>query len=73
MLRMLYKEGLTATYLPRVTVKMKSGGQSNVSLRNRIRANREDRQAWALNDLKPSFLTFWWKPLRKLGQFLKRN
>ncbi len=72
MLRMLYKHRLEAVYLNRVIVKMKTGGQSNVSLKNRLKSNREDRAAWQINGLKPPPGTFIMKPLRKLGQFFRR-
>ncbi len=72
MLRMLYRNGASTTYLPEVVVKMKAGGMSNSSLRNRIAANREDRLAWKINGLKPNFYTFQLKPLSKLKQFIKR-
>lgn len=70
MLRFLYRHGITPGYLPKVTIKMRTGGTSNATLRNRIRANKEDRRAWKLNGLRPKFYTLWLKPLRKLGQFL---
>jgi glycosyltransferase involved in cell wall biosynthesis len=70
MLRILLKHGLPAYYIPRVIVKMRAGGVSNASLRNRLRANREDRLAWKLNGLKPYFFTLYLKPLRKITQFI---
>jgi hypothetical protein len=39
---------------------------------NRIRANREDREAWRINGLKPYFFTLYLKPLRKITQFIKK-
>lgn len=72
MLRFLYKHNTTAVYLNDVLVKMKTGGQSNASFKNRIKANKEDREAWKLNGLKPGNLTLIRKPLRKLSQFWKR-
>lgn len=71
MLRMLYKYRLSACYLPKVTVKMKMGGQSNASVSNRLKAREEDKKAWRVNDLKPAWYTIWMKPLRKLGQFIR--
>lgn len=71
MLRILMKYEFPAHYIPRVIVKMRAGGVSNASLRNRIRANREDRLAWKLNGLKPYFFTLYLKPLRKVTQFIK--
>lgn len=70
MLRMLYKHSLQPAYIDRVLVKMRVGGKSNVSIAARIRANREDRKAWAVNGLKPAWYTLYLKPLSKMGQFL---
>ncbi|MEO5684478.1 MAG: glycosyltransferase family 2 protein [Chitinophagaceae bacterium] len=70
MLRILYKHGHSAAYIPSVLVKMRSGGLSNASLRNRFRANREDARAWKLIDIKPHFFTLYLKPLRKIPQYL---
>ena len=69
MLRMLHKNKISSFYLPNVLVKMRTGGTSNVSLKNRIRANREDRRAWKINGLNPGMLTLIRKPLSKLKQF----
>jgi glycosyltransferase involved in cell wall biosynthesis len=71
MLRFLYKHEITPAYLPKVIVKMRAGGNSNASIRKRMKANREDRKAWQLNNLKPYFFTTWLKPLRKLPQFVR--
>ena len=69
MLRMLHKHQVPSTYLNRVIVKMRVGGMSNVSLMNRYKANREDKKAWEINDLKPAAYTFLFKPMRKIVQF----
>lgn len=69
MLRLLHKHKCTTAYIPKVLVKMRVGGKSNVSLINRIKANREDKKAWLLNGLKPGMFTFIRKPLSKLSQF----
>lgn len=69
MLRFLFKHEAKAAYVDKLLVKMRSGGVSNASLRNRLRANREDRQAWLLNGLKPRFYTLTLKPLRKINQY----
>lgn len=70
MLRFFHKHKINLTYLKEVTVKMRVGGQSNVTLKNRINANKEDRKAWKINNLKPRFYTLWLKPLRKIFQYL---
>ncbi len=72
MLRMLVKYNVSVQYIPEVLVKMRVGGVSNASLQNRIRANREDRLAWRINELKPYFFTTWLKPARKIIQFIIR-
>lgn len=69
MLRFLLKHDTQVKYIPEVLVKMRAGGMSNASLKNRFRANKEDMMAWKLNDLKPYFFTTWLKPLRKILQF----
>ena len=70
MLRMLYKHTLKPAYIDRVLVKMRVGGRSNVSLVNRIRANREDRKAWTVNGLKAAWYTRYLKPLSKISQYV---
>jgi glycosyltransferase involved in cell wall biosynthesis len=72
MLRFIHKHGISVSYLPRVITKMRAGGQSNVTLKNRWRANKEDRLAWKMNGLQPGFLTLIRKPLSKLLQYLPR-
>jgi glycosyltransferase involved in cell wall biosynthesis len=69
MLRFLFKHRITASYLPEVLVKMRSGGVSNATLANRLRANRMDRLAWSVNGLTPYPWTLLLKPLRKLPQY----
>ena len=69
MLRFLFKESCSAQHLPKVMIHMRAGGVSNVSLKNRIRANREDRLAWKINGLKPKWFTLLRKPLSKLIQY----
>lgn len=72
MLRFLYKEHISATYLPRVTTLMRIGGKSNQNIKNRIHANNEDKLAWQKNGLPLKFYTMWFKPVRKLPQFFKK-
>jgi glycosyltransferase involved in cell wall biosynthesis len=71
MLRFIHRHHINLAYLPRIITHMRTGGQSNVSLRNRIRANKEDRAAWRMNDLKPAWYTLTLKPVSKLFQYLR--
>lgn len=69
MLRFLFRYKVKTTYLPEFIIKMRVGGQSNVTTKNRIIANMEDRKAWDINGLKPYIFTLFLKPLRKIKQF----
>lgn len=70
MLRMLFKNKVSVSYLPEVMVLMRDGGMSNATMTNRLKANQEDQSAWRMNDLKAYFFTTWLKPIRKIPQFL---
>jgi len=70
MLRMIYKQGIKVSYLNEVIVKMRTGGVSNKSLQNRLLANKNDKKAWVINDLKPYWFTIILKPMRKIVQFI---
>lgn len=72
MLRIFVKHKFNIHYLPEFIVKMRAGGISNASFAHRILANKEDRRAWKINDLRPGFFTLYLKPIRKITQFLKR-
>ena len=73
MLRMLLKHNAKAAYVPQVLVHMRNEGMSNASLKNRIKANRFDRQAWRVNGLTPRPWTLLAKPLGKLGQWFVKT
>ena len=72
MLRFIHKNRIKLAYMNEVTIVMRMGGISNSSVKNRLRANREDRLAWQVNELTPYFFTFWLKPLRKLNQYISK-
>ncbi|MGC8605237.1 MAG: glycosyltransferase family 2 protein, partial [Desulfomonilaceae bacterium] len=65
MLRYLLKYQVKAQYIPEILVKMRIGGKSNVSLKQRLIANRYDKKAWEVNGLKPRPWTLVLKPLSK--------
>jgi glycosyltransferase involved in cell wall biosynthesis len=70
MLRMLLKYKANAAYIPHVLVHMRNQGMSNASLSNRLKANRNDRQAWRVNGIRPRPWTLVAKPLGKIRQWL---
>ena len=68
-LKLLYKHNISVYYIPMILVKMRMGGESNKSIWNRIKANKEDSLAWTKNQLdKPLFIRIK-KPMQKLRQF----
>lgn len=71
MLRCCYKGQIKIRQIPHVLVHMRVGGISNSSFTNRIRANKEDRLAWAMNDLPPPTFLMFKKPLRKVRQWVR--
>lgn len=72
MLKVLFKHRAQCVYLPKVLVKMRTGGASNRSWTNIIRANIEAYHAWQLNDLPISPLAFLRKLAVKIPQHLNR-
>jgi glycosyltransferase involved in cell wall biosynthesis len=72
LLRIFVKHRFRIHYMPECIVRMRIGGLSNATFRQRLRANREDRKAWKINDLRPGFFTLYLKPIRKISQFINR-
>lgn len=68
MLRVLEREQLKSVHLPRVLVKMRTGGASNQSIQNVLQANWQCWKAWRQNGLGYSPLPVLAKPLSKLWQ-----
>jgi glycosyltransferase involved in cell wall biosynthesis len=72
-LRFVYKHVIQLTYLQRILVRMRVGGVSNATLRDRLEANSEDRRAWKVNGLKAPVWIRLTKPLRKVSQWFCRR
>jgi glycosyltransferase involved in cell wall biosynthesis len=70
MLRMVQKHHAKLAYIQRVIVRMRVGGVSNVTFKNRVMANRNDKKAWKVNQLRPYPFTTLCKPIRKILQFI---
>ena len=73
MLRMIHKNKIKLAYLPKIVVKMRMGGASNVSFFVRLKANLEDKMAWKLNGIKPGLFTQFLKPAKKISQYFKKT
>lgn len=70
MLRFLYKHGVSTRYIPKVLVKMRTGGTSKPGLYT-IKAIMENHRAWKVNGLTPNLMTFFMKPFSKIGQYFQ--
>lgn len=71
MARYLYHHRASAYYLPRLIVKMRSGGMSNGNIFRRLRANRRDYLAMKRNQIPFAFIVSIMKPFRKILQYKK--
>jgi glycosyltransferase involved in cell wall biosynthesis len=69
MLRMLYKHELSSCYIPEVLTYMRTGGNSNGTLKSYWRSNQEDRLSWKINEIEPHWYTLLLKPISKISQF----
>ena len=72
MARFLYKNKVSAYYLPKLCVLMRRGGLSNNNIFKRLRANRRDYLAMKANGIPLPFIVSILKPLSKLHQYYKK-
>ena len=70
MLRFLYVNSPKVSYINKVLVKMRVGGQSNQNLESRKKAMANDLKAMRLHGISVPLLTLFLKPARKLTQYL---
>lgn len=68
-LRFLFKQKITMSYLPVLMVNMRVGGVSNSSFKNLIRAIRYDFKAMKMNGLSYPLIALFKKKLSKLLQY----
>jgi len=73
MLRLLEREKIRSSYIPKILVKMREGGDSNKSIWHMVKANFGCYKAFKINGLKVSPLFIIRKPLYKLSQWFKRG
>jgi len=69
MLRLLVRHRVSTCYVPRVLVRMRTGGTSAPRIRTLLRTFSEDHRAWKVNGFPASVLTVAAKKLRKLAQY----
>lgn len=70
LLRYIFKNNVSLSYLSRVTTKMRVGGESNRSIKNIIKKTKEDILALKKNEL-PWIKAILLKNLSKIPQFIK--
>lgn len=72
-LRLLMIKRIKVHYLPEIIVKMRDGGASASSLKQRMKGWKELCQAWRLNGLRPPFLFIPRRVLGKIGQYILKK
>lgn len=70
-IRFLLKHNVSTAYIPEVTVHMRAGGASNVSLKSRLKTMRMASLSWKANDLKPLPWTLTFRLLSKIVQYTR--
>lgn len=73
MLRFIHKNNISTYYLNEFIVKMRLGGISNTDILSKLKAHKEDKIAWEVNNMKSSTWWLWMKPISKITQFFKRK
>ena len=73
MSRYLYLNKVSSYYIPELLVRMRMGGQSNVNIKQRLRANRRDYLAMKKNRIPFAFFVSILKPLIKVHQFVGKG
>ena len=71
MLRFLEKDAISSSYIPKVLVKMRSGGSSSRSMLSWIRGNVASYKAFGMNGLHVNISFLFTKPFRKIEQFFR--
>jgi glycosyltransferase involved in cell wall biosynthesis len=70
LIRLFYVHRISVKFIDEVLVKMRTGGQSNRTVRNRLRSHFEDYKAWRITGARVWPFTMTLKLLRKLPQYL---
>jgi len=69
MLRVLLTEDITLSYIPKILVRMRTGGVSTLSTKNRLLKWKEQRLSWKLNRMKVPFLFITRRILSNIHQY----
>ncbi|MCB9233617.1 MAG: glycosyltransferase [Bacteroidia bacterium] len=72
MVRFLYIQKASSTYLPEVLVKMRTGGVSTEGFQSRVTVNKEMQRALRENGIHSSILKIWSKYFYKIFQLFRR-
>ena len=72
MLRFLYLEKISSTYLPLTMIRMRTGGVSSVGIKSTLIINREIKKALEENGMPTSMLKIYSKYFTKVWQLVRR-
>ena len=72
MLRYMRRHGISTNHIPKIMVRMATGGNSALSPGNVLKVGAEIMRSWRANGLKTGYLAPFLKPVRKLGQYRSR-
>jgi glycosyltransferase involved in cell wall biosynthesis len=72
LIRMLYVNKVSYSYIPEVLIKMRLGGLSTVSLRSNIVLNNEILRGCLENGIKTNYIKIYSKYFKKLLELVKR-
>jgi len=70
MLRIFKKYDYTSKYMNRIIVRMRLGGQTNKSLTNIVKQNKEIIKSWKVNNIKLPILLMPLRFIKRIIQFL---
>lgn len=70
MLRFLEKDRISTLWINKTFTNMEAGGASGASIDAYKKSHQNDKNAWVLNNLKPSLGFAWLKKIRKIPQFI---
>ena len=72
MVRLMYVHKVPTTYLPLITTKMRTGGNSSLSFRNVININKERKMSCKENNIPTNYFKLYVKYIEKFFQLFKR-
>lgn len=69
MLRFMELYRIKSLWMNKIMVYMNAGGKSNNGIKSRIDGIKDNKKAWYVNKIRPTFITIFLKKLRKIPQY----